>query len=614
MKLGEILSKRNLVDDEQLRKALKLQYKSGGKLGDILQSIMHISGIDYGEALAEHFNLEFINLLTTNIDLTLIKNEDRYSCFLHSAIPIHLENDTYTVAVSDPNVDKFKFIHEKWGKNAKIICATKLDILWALQKRFKDNYIDEAINDLVRHNIAYSSKILFAPWQIYFFCLLFSACTYSILFYPKLFLIAVNVVLTLSLSGILLYRLFLIILGMFLLPGKKKRVKHESSTNKDLPIYSILIPLYKEKAVTLRNLFHHINKLNYPKHKLDVKILVEEDDLETIAHLKHMSLPRSYEYIYVPPGEPRTKSKACNYGLKFVYGEFVTLYDAEDLPVANQLLEALKAFADNDDKLACVQCRLNFYNPNENWLTRMFTLEYSSWFDLMLPGLKYTRAPIPLGGTSNHFRTSILKKVNSWDPYNVTEDADLGIRLYALGYKTKVIASVTYEEANCRLINWIKQRTRWIKGYMQTYIVHMRKPFTTLRTLGLRGFMGFQLFFGGVVFSDLSYILVSILFVLILLPLPFDLSFLFPSFVRELAIVNFIVGTAGMIGASMITAFYRGNVKMILASFTSPVYWMLMSIASYRALFQLIFYPSYWDKTEHGISAVVNTYVMNEHE
>lgn len=600
-----MLFKKNLIDDEQLKKALKMQYKSGGKLGNIIQSMMHIRGIDYGAALAEHFQLKFINLLDENINFDLLHYADRAQYFNHMSIPIKLENGIYTIATVDPNIEKFKLIHEKWGDNANIVCATKLDILWALQNKFKGNYLDEAINDLIRNNITYSSKDLFCRWQILFLIFATVGSCFLLTHNPKVFFIILNIFLTLSLSGVLMYRLVLVVIGLCL---HKKNTPHKIGAHikTNLPIYSILIPLYKEKAITLRALFHHIKKLNYPKHKLDIKILVEEDDLETIAILKNMSLPLTYEYIYVPAGQPRTKSKACNYGLKFVYGEFVTLYDAEDLPNANQLLDALHAFAEDDDKLACVQSRLNFYNPNENWLTMMFTLEYSSWFDLLLPALKYTNAPIPLGGTSNHFRTSILKKMNSWDPYNVTEDADLGVRLYALGYNTKIISSVTFEEANCRLLNWIKQRTRWIKGYMQTYIVHMRNPFRTLKTLGLRGFLGFHLFLGGVIFSDLSYLFVMVIFLLSILPTHYSISFLFPSYIRNLAMMNFVIGSIGMILVNLLTSFYRKNATMFFISLTSPIYWLLMSIASYRSLFQLFFYPSYWDKTEHGISKVTH--------
>lgn len=604
-KLGEILSKNKVIDADQLKKALELQFKLGGQLGDILQSTLHMPGTDYAKALAEHFNIPYVNLESSNIDLSLLLDNNRSTYFDNMAIPIRLHDDAYVVAVSEPSLEKFKYIESKWGPKTIIVCASKLDILGALQKKFRSNYLDEAVNDLARHSGLYSSKYLFNNWQI-LFIIFFILGGFTLLYRnPMQFLVVLNSLLTLSLSGILFYRIVLVGIGISL-ERKQIKTKPEHHISNDLPNYSILIPLYKEKAITLRNLFHHIKRLNYPKHKLDVKILVEEDDLSTIAILKQMSLPRSYEYIYIPAGEPRTKSKACNYGLKFVYGEYVTLYDAEDLPDANQLLDALEVFKHDDEKLACVQCRLNFYNPNENWITRMFTLEYSTWFDLLLPALRYTNAPIPLGGTSNHFRTSILKGINSWDPYNVTEDADLGIRLFALGYKTTVISSVTYEEANCQLINWLKQRTRWIKGYMQTYIVHMRKPLLTLKSLGFTGFLGFQLFLGGVVFSDMSYILVTIIFGLCVIPSALDINLLFPSYIKDIAIFNFVVGTFGMIVINFMTGFYRKNAWMMIISLTSPLYWLLMSLASYRALYQLLFHPSYWDKTEHGLSSIIH--------
>ena len=236
----------------------------------------------------------------------------------------------------------------------------------------------------------------------------------------------------------------------------------------------------------------------------------------------------------------------------------------------------------------------------------MFAIEYTYWFDLLLPGLEYTHAPIPLGGTSNHFKTSVLREIEAWDPYNVAEDADIGIRLERLGYESKVIASTTYEEANCRLINWIKQRTRWIKGYMQTYIVHMRNPLKLWWALGTRGFIGFHLFIGGTILTNLSYLLLWLMFISYLILPPLQASYIISDNMLNVQLFNFIVGSVGMVFLNLLGVLRRKQYSFCLTALTAPIYWLLMSLASYRALYQLFFKPSYWDKTEHGISKTLN--------
>ena len=215
--------------------------------------------------------------------------------------------------------------------------------------------------------------------------------------------------------------------------------------------------------------------------------MVEEDDLETVAAAKALldgDVP--FEIIEVPPGGPRTKPKAANYALAFARGEYLVVYDAEDRPERDQLKKAVATFRASPRQTACLQARLNFYNADHNWLTKMFALDYALWFDTLLPGLDRIGVPMPLGGTSNHFRTSVLRDIGGWDAFNVTEDADIGIRLSQLGYRVSMLDSNTFEEAPVTIGAWLKQRSRWLKGYMQTWLVHMRDPLALVRRTGLR--------------------------------------------------------------------------------------------------------------------------------
>ncbi|MEK7276493.1 MAG: glycosyltransferase family 2 protein, partial [Chloroflexota bacterium] len=309
----------------------------------------------------------------------------------------------------------------------------------------------------------------------------------------------------------------------------------------DLPIYTILVPLYQEFEV-LPQLVRSIDSMDYPKSKLDVKLLLEENDRQTIDAAVAMRPPSYFEFVIVPDSMPRTKPKACNYGLVSARGTYTVIFDAEDRPDQDQLKKAVVAFRKAPGDVACLQAKLNYFNRNQNLLTRWFTTEYSTWFDLILPGLDNTNAPIPLGGTSNHFYTEKLRELGGWDPYNVTEDADLGIRMFKHGYRTAIIDSTTYEEANSEWRNWIRQRSRWVKGYMQTWLVHMRHPIQLLLSLGINAFASFHLTVGGTplvfLLNPIYWTITSLWFLQkwdVIPPL-------FPGPVYVLSAINLIVG------------------------------------------------------------------------
>jgi cellulose synthase/poly-beta-1,6-N-acetylglucosamine synthase-like glycosyltransferase len=271
----------------------------------------------------------------------------------------------------------------------------------------------------------------------------------------------------------------------------------EELKDEDLPIYTVLVPMYKEPEVA-QKIARTVTQLNYPLEKLDVKLLLEEDDVPTRAKIDEVfdQLPKCVEVIVCPKvssHEPRTKPRACNHGLAKARGKYLVIFDAEDQPENDQLKKSIVVFQRLEkagkSRVACLQAKLNYFNARQNALTRFFTLEYTNWFDLYLPGLHALWAPIPLGGTSNHFRTDILQQVGGWDPFNVTEDCDLGMRLARRGYSTEVLDSTTWEEANCRIGNWTRQRSRWIKGYVQTHLVHSRESYVPTLLLAVGFYM-----------------------------------------------------------------------------------------------------------------------------
>ncbi len=379
--------------------------------------------------------------------------------------------------------------------------------------------------------------------------------------------------------------------------------KEINSLNDDtLPIYSILCPLYKEAQV-IPQFLRAIELLQWPKDKLDVLLLLEEDDRESIEKVETMILPSYVRVVVVPYSMPKTKPKACNFGLSEALGEYLVIYDAEDSPDPMQLKKAYLAFQKCPRDIVCLQAKLNYYNPKQNLLTRFFTAEYSLWFDVTLPGLQSLETSLPLGGTSNHFRTEDLKKLRGWDAFNVTEDADMGIRLFKKGYKTAIIDSTTFEEANSNLTNWMRQRSRWIKGYMQTYLVHMRHTFRFARQKGIH-VLFFQLTVGGklafILLNPLLWLLTIAYFTLY----PFAGHFiqsLYPSPVLYLAVLSLVFGNFMFFYCYMIGCAKRKQWGLIKYTFLIPFYWLLISIASGMALYQLLFKPHYWEKTIHGL-------------
>lgn len=369
-----------------------------------------------------------------------------------------------------------------------------------------------------------------------------------------------------------------------------------------LPTYSILCPLYKEAHI-IPQFISSLEKMDWPKEKLDVIILLESDDEESIKAFKELNAPSYISLVVVPDSIPKTKPKACNYGLAFARGEYTVIYDAEDIPDPQQLKKAYLGFKKLGKKVACIQAKLNYYNSNQNLLTRFFTAEYSLWFDITLPSLHALYTVIPLGGTSNHFRTKNLRALHAWDAFNVTEDADLGMRLFKLGYHTAILDSVTLEEGNSQLKNWIRQRSRWIKGYMQTYLVHTKENISFFRERGVHALI-FHLVIGG----KLAFIIINpILWIVTLCYFVFYsslgplINLLYPPFVLYVAIASLIFGNSMYIFFYMMGCVKRHQWSLIKYIYLVPFYWALISYAGFIALYQLIFNPFYWEKTVHGL-------------
>lgn len=400
----------------------------------------------------------------------------------------------------------------------------------------------------------------------------------------------------------LLFNLYLIYKSFSKNPDLKVE-KKDIENNNEWPTYTVLCPLYKEAQV-LEQFVKAMSELEYPKEKLQIILLLEEDDVSTIEHAQKLNLPAEFEISILPHSYPKTKPKALNYGLLKAKGEFVVIYDAEDIPDKDQLKKAVIGFKMSDPKTVCIQAKLNFYNPRQNILTKLFAAEYALWFDLVLTGLQSIGAPIPLGGTSNHFRKDKISELKGWDPFNVTEDCDLGMRLVKKGYKTAILDSNTMEEANSRPLNWYKQRTRWIKGYIQTYLVHMRKPSEFITDLKNPNIITFQLVVGGKILSmfvnPLMWIL-TISYFVFRSTIGSTIESFFPTNIFYLSIFSLIFGNFLYMYYYMIGCVKRNFDDIMKYSIFIPIYWLGMSIAAFGAVWSFIFTPHYWAKTKHGM-------------
>ncbi len=365
-----------------------------------------------------------------------------------------------------------------------------------------------------------------------------------------------------------------------------------------LPVVSIMVPLFGEKEIAGR-LVQRLSRLTYPKAVLDICLVVEADDKTTREAVSRAELPKYMRVIEVPNGSIRTKPRALNYALDFCRGSIIGVYDAEDAPAPDQIEKVVTRFHTRGPEVACLQGVLDFYNARTNWLSRCFTLDFAGWFRTFLPGLAGLGFVVPLGGTTVFFRREALEKVGAWDAHNVTEDADLGIRLARHGYRTELIDTVTEEEANCLVWPWIKQRSRWLKGYTVTWAVHMREPVTLYRELGFRKFVGFQVFFLGTI-SQIALAPFLWSFWLVWLGIDHPAIEAIPR--------GAIIGTAiALITSEVINLAVAGygargpkHRSLIPWLFTMVLYHPLSAVAIYKGFFELLRKPFYWDKTRHG--------------
>lgn len=600
-RLGDILVSQGAIDRSALEQSLSSQR---GKLGEFLRVHNLITPRQLARALAAHHGLDYVEVLTQRPDRSLFKRFDLPHYLRYRYVPMKLEGEVMTIACTSPSQALKHELARRTGFAVVLAVTSPRDLTAVLSHYGEIPIMRRATHQLRRQHKHLSASRTLLPFQVKALLGLGVAIIAAFIWNMEkswnILLVACNLFYLMALA----FKLQLYAQGMHgarTMQKLEEKLKLEavSMPADDLPVYSILVPLYGESFAVMSRLISALHALDYPKEKLDIKLITEADDTTTIDALLQLRPPETMEIIRVPASLPRTKPKACNVALGTVRGEFLVIYDAEDAPQPDQLRKAVALFRSERGDLACVQSPLNYYNRSENLLTKLFALEYSSLFRILLPALEHMKLPIPLGGTSNHLRVEALNQCGGWDAFNVTEDADLGIRLAYFGYRTRILPSLTLEEAPITLGAWMKQRTRWIKGYIQTWLVYMRDPKALKQRLGLRAYYGFQFFVGA---PALTFLLAPILWgVFLVAPLGILPTRLSP-YLLTLCMVSFVGGVViNWVYARAVLRLEKWD-RMNTASAIFPFYWILHSFACARALWQLARSPHYWEKTTHGVS------------
>jgi glycosyltransferase XagB len=457
--------------------------------------------------------------------------------------------------------------------------------------------LDFAVNGLRRHSPEMSASVLVTVRQRVVLLLAAALVAACAIRFPWGTAVGAATTLTVVYLVTLGDRLYLFVKALNHHPALEVSDEEALSLPDDeLPVYTILLPVREEHDIEV---LRSVRALEYPLDKLDIRLLLEADDTDTILTATRCGAEEFTQLVLMPVAEPRTKPKALNYGLYGGRGELVTIYDAEDIPDPLQLRKVAAVFR-KAPEIDCIQAIIKFHERGpKNSLTRWFTSEYDVWHGYMMPALMRDCSPIPLAGTSNHMRMRTLVEIGGWDPHNVTEDADIGIRLARLGHSTVVIDSVTYEEANSDAINWIRQRSRWYKGFLQTFLVHTRHPILLWRQLGTKRMLRFANVTLGTPLLPIANAVFWWLIPAWVLGQPQFIRHLFPPFTYYAGLVSLIFGNAAVVYMGLIACRVERKPHLALAALFVPFYWVLMAVAAVKACLQLLFQPTYWEKTQH---------------
>lgn len=602
--LGSILLANQAISAQDLLKALALQRRENTRLGDILRAHNMVSRTALHRALTEQWNVEQIDLRRSEPSRLLIDSFGVVECLRAGILPVRRQNGEVLIAAHD--VSAFET-----SKDALFQCFGPVRMVFAPQTEFMAA-IERLRHPTLARHAEFRTKLSDSCRAIRTgtkrqHCVASVLCTGALFYaFPHAMLLAFTCLALVAMTCGLALKILCAWAELTQYGQNDTDAIVKSRTPRSrLPIVSVMVPLFRETEIAER-LIERLKRQNYPKELLDICLVVEEDDTMTRAALAAASLPGWMRVIAVPQSPLRTKPRALNYALDFCQGSIVGVWDAEDAPAPDQIHRVVQAFETGGPKTACVQGILDFYNARQNAMSRWFAAEYAVWFRIILPGLARLGLVVPLGGTTVFFQRDILENIGAWDAHNVTEDADLGVRLARAGYKTRLIQSVTLEEANCRIRPWVHQRSRWLKGYALTWQVHMRRPKLLYQQLGLNAFVGFQVLFLGAL---AQFALAPLLWVFWAPTFGLHVPWLagFSSLFIWSLVVLFLLSELFSLGLAAAGLVRSGRRKMVPWVPGMHLYFMLASIATAKALWEVLVRPFYWDKTQHGQSKADTT-------
>lgn len=600
-RMGDYLLRRELISEAQLTAALVEHDNTQQPLGKILMHQGAIAPQPMQQAMADRDDIPYLDLTVHPIDASLLSTAYSNDYVTRGYLPIALEGGTLLIAATAITHRLKESLEKEYGQAVAFMLTSPYDILWAMKR-----VLGAEIDEVAREQLFRERPIRSARYRVTSRITKPIAAVIliaSLLLWADIVLVAVIVALNLFYVATLGLKIVLFIASLFYKAPEGAVHLAKTLSDKELPIYTLLIPMYHE-ASTVPQIIGALRAMDYPRSKLDIKLIVEADDEETISAIKSAKPEAMFEMIRVPYSLPRTKPKACNFAMHFARGDYVVIYDAEDIPDVLQLKKSVGMFRamsfNTKQPLACVQARLNYYNRSENMLTKLFSLEYAALFEFMHKGLSVLGIPILLGGTSNHLSRHALMQTGSWDPYNVTEDADLGIRLTVEGYQTLPLDSDTMEEAPITLGVWMSQRSRWVKGYLQTWMVYLRNPSELMQHYGFWKFWGLQTFLGG---ASLVYLASPFLWVLsIAYVMGADLPVTLPRWLIESCFMVMLAGIVIQWAMAAVIVRKMGWKHMIDAVLAYPFYWFLHIGACVMAIWELMVCPYRWRKTPHSVS------------
>ncbi|MDO5529013.1 MAG: glycosyltransferase [Paracoccus sp. (in: a-proteobacteria)] len=606
--LGQILLEDGAVTEAHLFKATILRRRENVPLGEILLAQGWVTEAALTRALSRQWRASFIDPVATPGDPRLIDQMGPGFCLTHAALPWRRVGGVTFIATARPTAfEAMRAALPPGFGPVRMLLATQTQIHAAIMASRKTR-----LRLLAESSVApqMSCRTQSAARTLALAAVVGALAVAGLIAAPVLLASLLTLWAALTLLTAIVLRLMAFASTLSLRRERTAETRLIAAGTKpapemtgQLPVISVMVPLFHESDVAGK-LVARLSRLSYPRELTDILLVVEESDEITRGALEGVRLPHWLRVVTVPPGPVQTKPRALNYAMNFCRGQIVGVWDAEDRPDPDQLHKVARRFAEAPADVACLQGVLDYYNPRTNWLARCFTIEYASWYRANLPGIARMGLVVPLGGTTLFFRREVLEDVGAWDAWNVTEDADLGVRLARLGYRTEIIDTVTLEEANCRALPWVKQRSRWLKGYAMTWAVHMRRPRALLRDLGPKRFIGFQVQFFG---TMSQYLLAPVLwsFWLLTLGLPHPLrepltqsagiAAMFALMVLFVAseILNIVIGMWAVRG--------REHRHLIAWVPTMHFYFPLGCLAAWKAIYEVVAKPFYWDKTAHGV-------------